>query len=516
MQKQKIEYYIKQKKEKREKMFKGIYFSDRNKKIEINKKYYNGEHWINTDSGGGNKTTSGKYIFGDSKKPQREDDKLQRSNGGKTMFSYGQLKVRNFVKFFTQTLEDSIIGSENQKITIKTNDSKQDSFLSELWDDNIETFIKTQLVKMIVTTVAVGKVIEEDGKIYIEKIDAKEIVPVYQRNKIVGYIRSIPLSKEDVKIQFNKEVKKENNIYTEIYLTIEDNIIFYKYINGEIIEKSNALNLEEVEERNILPYAIVENKTHPDHNFDYKHLAESEIFEIIEQNDTYNAQESIENLANLFLAIPKVSIDWNVAQKLEIDVKSSSFKRALNEFEFLPNNIDTLPIEVHKGEGIPESFYKNKQNVKKSIFEDAKIPYNIVSGDIPANISVETLELSMNILKNQLKQKRDKLVLLIKELSKIALQYNGDSVDINDIEVNLPSLETLSLKDMLTFYQEGNDRGWLPDNYAIEQSLKTIGKSEDIDKVISSKSENERAVQKQIEEEKNRLTKADLLDEQNR
>ena len=544
--------------DKRKDFIENLITSKRNKTLEINNDYYDGNHWNTDKDGQSNQTRSGKYVWGKSmpRKKNAKDDKLDRFSGvtNELKFHKGQLQKRNFVKYVVHKFQDFITGQENESITVTweeqvskdlTKDENQagsfqnanengnvnqdtakesgvdteaiNAFLKVLWKKP-ENFMKKQTARMIVDTVAINELVydADEEEYYVEAGHAEEIFPVYKGEDHVGTVRAYMISKEEAKGEFDIEVQEDDVSYAEAYWKEKDDVYMVKFINGEkyipesMKETDGVVKLTADEKINFDPFDVIPNREHPKHKFDENNLADSEIFELIEQNDSYNAQRTIEHITNLFLAMPKVSIDWDTFEKLGLDVDDEAFKQALQEFQFLPNTLDTLPIKVHEGKGIPESFYVGLEHKEKAMFEDASIPMVLASGNLPANLAVETLKIATKVLDMALKQKREALRDLIRKTSMKALVAKGliknETEDIDqNIQVGFPTLGDLDVKDLIEFFFQAGDRGWLPDDYLIQESLDLVGRHDDVDKVISIRNQNRVSILSAVQEEKDRI-----------
>lgn len=509
-------------------------------------------------------------------------DKLDRKNdysAKEIQYHAGQLQKRNYIKFFIQFYQDFITGTDEEEIQVvyerevkedftkdenNVSSNPQDSdnvteeealvnrsvnnldnegneadqeddnseeinkVLKSLWKTP-EQFVKTQVARMTASTIAVGA-LEYDAdeeQYFVSIVDAREIVPIYKRDQRIGTLRTYMIDKEECEAVFDMKIDegKDKASYAEIYYKEKDEVYFIKFVDGKPyfgdIEapEGNVQAIKVTDKKQKFdPYDMVPNIKHAFRRFDEKELEDSEIFEWIDQNDSLNAQNTIEHISSLFIAQPKTSIDWDVAEKMQLDTESEEFKQAIHEFDWLPNSIDNIPVKVLDAKGIPESFYKSKDEKKQNLFEDAGVPMIIASGQIPSNLGVETLQLSNNRLNLKISQKREPIANLIKKIS-LKMLYakgliSGEEIDeIKNIKVIFPSNNNFTKEKFLDYLFMAVDKGLLPDEYATLIYLEVVGKQEDSERVIASRNSSLQALKSLIDREKNADRKIKLAQE---
>lgn len=480
--------------------FRDLINNDRNNRLRINRKYFDGEHWAFNSDGRSNTTTSGKQVWGKSRKGNQDTDVYQRnaSTSSDTSFSRGQLSIYNFIKKFIHLYQDYILGDKTGKCevkyvpsdTLELGSAKESEALinekiSNLWK-NIDSFIKEQVAKAVLNTVAVSKLvidINDHNNDEVVCVDAINYYPIYDGSKRVGSCEMYMISPTEAKgygVSSDKEA-----VYAKFIYSVGDTFYFIESVNGYI------LNLQEdgtaeilIEENAYDPYDLVSNLDHPFTVFDDNSLEDSEIFDWIDKNDNYNSSRTIEFLTNMYLAAPKASIDFEIMKNLNIQITDPAIQDALRSFQYSPFSIDTLPIKVTTGSTIPESFYIGLQNTKDALFEDANIPAFLLSGSMPSGIAVETIELGMKMLQRKIQQKRDQIEKIVKDATIKYLEVQGIvGVDRDDIVLDLPAVVGLSSKELLLQMKEYSIAGILPSKYVREEALELMNRAGDLDRV---------------------------------
>lgn len=528
-----------------------IIFSDRNKLLEIHRAYYNGDHWDFQGFETTNRTKSGKLIWGktdsnDAAYNPSSTLRQKRAKGNAIRFHSGQLQIRNYVKLVSQKYQELITGDAKSKITVKYNKeedqekavilnqsiqsqdpqkpsdtptevdavpeedpqtTKINMYLDDYWSD-IKNFIKTQSGRMFVDTVAVTSVQyvtpEENDEVaekeyFYEIEDPEEIVPIYQGTKHVGTMKTYMISVADARAMgLVMAGKKDDDIvpYAKVYITKKNKTFLYRIVDGMIFtndytidDGGNAVDLSKTEEINFDPYVFVANLDHPFRNFDEKNLEDSEIFGIIEKNDSLNANETIRYLTNQYLAMPKLTIDMDLADKLNIDINSPEFEESLDNYQFFGGALDNIPVKLVEGQTVPQSFDVGVDGIRRDILQDASLPDFIVTGAGMSNVSAETIELGLSLLSKKIEQKREQNRMLIRKISLKVLcamkliDLKDANKEYDNIEVDFPELNPMDAGDFLSYLFNQNNP--IPDEYKIEQFLLATGKSDDYARVIN-------------------------------
>jgi hypothetical protein len=497
-------------------------------------------------------------------------------------FSSGQLQKRNYIKFFIQFYQEFICGTDKEEILVTyepevqedlTNDeasitgqetNPQDgSIVTQINNGNVQTpidqseqansdegkqatieeinkllkslwkspekFAKKQVAKMVVTTVGVNALEydPEDERYYVSVVDANEIYPIYRRDQRVGTLRTYFIDKDEAELMYDTklETKQNRTTYAEIFYKEDDEVYFVKFVNGKPIydeefkqQGNNIVIKIEDEKTRFDPYDIVNNIDHAFRDFDDNSLADSEIFEWIDQNDSLNAQKTIEHIASLFIAQPKTSLDWDAIEKMQLDIESDEFKQAVHEFDWMPNTLDSIPVKVLDAKDLPQAFQNSKEDKVQALHEDAGVPLIMASGSIPSNLGVETLQLSYSRLNRKISQKREVIAELIKKTSMKMLLAKGvidgdEMEEMKNIKVHFPNSDTFSAKDLMEFLFRAVEKGLIPDEYATQVYLEMIGKQDDIEKVVGLKNASFAAIQPLIQREKDTQRKLQLAQE---
>lgn len=489
--------------------------SPRNRLLDIHRQYYDGKHWQITE-GRGNQTMSGKRIWGGKSTTANPEDVFKRGQSNKEVsFGEGQLQIRNYISKTIQVYQDYIVGDDGD-IEIEwadesdANASTIGDFLKSLWFDS-DVFLKEQVARGVLNTVSCARLnYDDDEGYYVTVEDARDIFPIYVKDKRVGTLVTYPISAEQAKdlgVQ-SKGEKNKQSVYAEaFYKDTDDEWYFVKIVDGVIVNESGEPEIL-LPELAFDPFDIVSNLDHPFNKFDDNDLEASEIFALIDKNDAYNANSTIEFLTNLFLASPKVSIDLEMLKELHLTLDDPGIQDAINKFQYSPYTIDSLPIKVNAGNSIPESFYTGMANIKDGIFEDAGIPQFILSGSLPSGLAVETVELGMTMLEKKINQKRKQLVKLIQMISAKALKAKKlvdepYSEIRSKIKVVIPPVISLSTKDVIGYLQTLAQNGVLPNRYAAHESLRLMNRAEDIETIEELEQESLGALRVEIETKKN-------------
>ena len=532
--------------------------SDRNKLIDVHRDYYNGIHWMFGESSDDktNRTRSGKLIWGKSNNINT-NDAYQRERGTSLGFHRGQLQTYNYIKSFIQIYQDFAIGNnvDDIKVTyeptateaeveavaqgegieqIDTNTERIQEFIDNFWID-IDSYLKTQMARMILNTVAIGSVQmdEQTGEMYPEVEDARKIFPVYHKTRMVGVISAYYIDAAHARILGVDT--KDDVIYSELYYQEEGQFYYVKMIDGKVIlEDGKPIPLPE--EMNFNPYTIVANIDHAYRMFDTTSLEDSEIFNWIDKVDALNSNATIEFITNQYLVMPKVTLDFQMAKEMNVNINDPAFRQALRRFQFAPGSIDSVPFKLHDGKSIPDSFYKGKTQIKDALFEDASIPQFLMNAQGMSNIKVETLQLGMSMLTRKINQKRAQLTRLIQEQTAKALKAAGLVTEANrevenNVHVNYPDIGGMTRKELLEHFSQAAQTGLYPKRYSQEESLKLIGKEEDIPEVKEAEQnelirinqeiqqqrsivENEQLAQAQVQQREQQLSERQQLEEQ--
>lgn len=515
----------------RKKAINNLINSERNAYLDVIRKYYEGHHWHVSPDGLTNQTTSGKNIWGKNRTNNgASKDPYERNVRGKREvgFSPGQLQTKNYIKRFIQIYQDFIVGKEKKDVSITYNpeiDTSIDDLeliqqsrqirdninkeLNILWKD-IDIFFKEQVAKMVLNTVSVTKLTYDfTNKKYKIKIeDAKEIFPFYDDSDTITCVIKA-YSIDAITANMFEGVNVNDNKFTcyaqAYYYNYDDKNWYYVEIVDGFITNPDGKPEKLIEELNFNPFSIVSNLDHPFRSFTPNTLEDSEIFDWIEKNDTLNAQSTIEYLTNLFLASPKVSLDLEQLDKMGIDPNDAAVKSALEAFQYSAFTIDTLPIKVQQGNGIPESFYRGLDITKQSLFEDASIPMFLASGNIPSGIAVETIELGMLMLSKKIDQKRQQLIKSIREISIRYLKQKGlvKTIESETIEVTMPPVNSLSLSEQIKTMQDLTVNQILPSKYVREEMLKLLNRYEDLEKVRDIENREGALLRQEIEQRTN-------------
>ena len=531
--------------EARSKKFSAMINSPRNARLKMHRDYYDGIHWV---YGNGKVTTtrSTKVIWGKGGTYQgSENDKLaRRDSGHDDGYSAGLIQTKNYIKLFTQTYQDFILGDEEAEIEVtlqpeikkgsveegekqETVDQYEEAneFLKDLWVDAPE-FIKTQTPRMVINTVGSQSLSWDSvaGKYVVQLEDSMQLYPIYDRDRHVGTMQGYMISGEDAKLLYGiaNLKKKEAVTYMEAYYPDEAGDYWMaRYVDGKLIGetdadgKSTAEAMKLPEEINFDPYTIFPNIDHPYRKYDEKHLEDSEIFNWINSNDTLNSTETIEFITNLFMAMPKLGLDFVAIEKLGLDVTSAAFQQALSKYQYAPNAIDNVPIKPAEGVTLGDSFYKGKDTIKDGLFEFAGIPQFVINAEGLVNIAADTIELGMSILIRKINQKRQQLIKGMKETSLKALKAKGyvdsdTTINTSDLIVTLPDITSVNMKDMLKALMDAVDRNIVSEKYATKEFLNAIGREQDLDEVIEEKQIGLLNVRGDIEKQKS-LVKNEIL-----
>ena len=461
--------------------FSSLESNKRNTTLRNIREYYQGNHWLYDEDGKSNTTMSGKKIWGGRTRQGNSTDVYQRSGKSKDVsFTRGQLQTINYIKRFTQVYQDYILKGGDVKIYVESENEdlqqKENLILDEIWED-AGVFVKEQVTKLVLNTVGVSKLIYTNNRYYVRAVDAINVYPIYDDTVIVGTIESYMIDAAEAKA-YGITTKEKMVSYADVYYP-DDSGQYYniKFVNGEIIS-DDGKPTKLIPELNFNPYNIVSNLDHPFTVFDNDSLEDSEVFEWIDKNDTLNATRTIEFLSNLFLASPKVGVDHEKLEKMNLTLEDPALQDALSRFQWSPYTIDTLPIEVHQGNGIPDSFYKGLAMIRQGLFEDASIPDFLITGEIAGGLATETLELGLSMLESKINQKREQIKKLIRSVSEKVLQVNG--IEGAVIEIEMPPVKELAIKDMIREIRENTIAGILPTRYSQGEVLKLLNKGDDI------------------------------------
>ena len=497
----------------RKKILSDLLNNKRNSTLEIHRKYFDGEHWLIDENGRGNTTTSGRKIWGKSKSTSLSDsDAYQRTTTYKEVsFSEGQLQTQNYPKRLTHIYQDYITGGDKNdtNVTYEPNteedlelDTDQENIksineqLEELWVD-VDKFVKTQVARGVINTVMIGKLEYAGGNYSITVCDAIDFYPIYDGSTHVGSLISYEIDDTEA-LMYGVQTNGKDAIYTEAFFPIGERYHFVRMVNGKIVDEPSPLP----DELNFDPHVMVSNIDHPFNKFDDNTLEDTEFFGWIEKNDRLNAALTIEFLTNLFLASPKVSIDFDVLEKMNLSLDDPRIEQGLLAFQYSPFTVDTLPIKVSAGNTIPESFYKGIESIKESLLEDAGVPAFLINGRIPGGLATETIELGMSMLTKKIQQKREQITMLIQGLSLKFLKLQGTEIDKSELVVNFPPVVEISTEDLLNQFKELKNNGTFPHKYVREETLKLLNRSEDIERVIEIENEDLTSLKTRIEEQR--------------
>jgi len=506
--------------------------NDRQSTMITNRLYYDGLHWQIEEDGLANTTTSGKLIWG------RVERNVQpatgkgssmraraRGRGNVIAFPDGQLQTINFIKLFAQVYQDYVTGNSEEDVSVTWEGIKGEEVeeseleaankdLGAFWEDT-DSFIKTQITRGIVNTVMIAKIdyqqplkegekaISGDatratqilGEFSVSSADPLELFPIYEGEKVVGWVRAHFISIGEAKVfgdrfgvSINKGKDKETTFAEAWYISPVDGHFYYvRFIQGKIVmEGGEPLRLED--ELAFLPYEMVPNIDHAYRRFDDFTLEDSEIFNWIDKNDAINSNETIAFITNQYLAMPKVTIDIEAADKLNVDINSASFRQLLEKFQYFGGSIDSLPIKLIQGHTVPDSFYTNLERIKSGLFEDAGIPEFLISGHGMANVSEETMRIGLTMLIRKITQKREQIEKLVIAMTRNCLRLKGyidEEVKDKDIliEVHFPDLMQLTKLETIDHILESFRDGLYPSDYARRRLLEITGRIEDLDEV---------------------------------
>ena len=492
--------------DERRSLSKKLIESGRNRTLEMHKDYYDGKHWdIGVDQKT-NKTRSGKTIWGkvldSTAVTGAYGDRTRAGSSTKDIsFHEGQLQIRNYIKRFTQIYQDSILGSSNEDVVLTHEDEAITEALGSSFVD-YKSILKLQVAKLVTATVAIQKISYHPSTGYvISAEDAAKIVPIYVGNKHVGTIASYMITKEEAKAMFGVAAEGDDAVFMDMYYPDEEgNYINVKFVDGVMIEEPMRMP----DTLNFDPYCIVSNLDHPYRKFDEYNLEDSEIFSWINDNDALNANETIEFMSNQYYALPKVSVDYEMLDKMGVDINSASFQQAMSNFQYFAGSIDSLPIEVHDGKTIPDSFYKGKETIKTSLFEEAGIPQFLLNAESISNIAEGTVKLGMQIFTRKIEQKRERLMELTRMTAyKIAKAQGLIPEDAKmhdfDISISFPDLVQLTKSEQLEQMYMAADRAILPEKYITREVLELLGKGEDLIEVEAEKQDDLDALRAKIE-----------------
>ena len=491
------------KKADRENYFQGLIDSKRNKTLRMHKDYYDGIHWSIEKNGESNTTRSGKLIWGKHENTYTgaEDDKLARKGRQRNQISFneGQLQTHNYIKLFTQIYQDFVLGSDDDVIKVEytgpENTVEIQKELDMMWS-NVDSFIKEQVAKMVISTVGVQSLNLVNGQYQVQIEDAEQCAPIYRNGEIVGGLKYYTIDAESAELIYGLKVKEDKAIYVDLVYPLygddgqELRFFNTKFVNGVLI---GTVEMPDSLQFNI--YDFVANIDHPYRKFSEDSLEDSEIFNWIDRNDALNSNETIEFITNQYMAMPKMSIDWDAMEKMKVNPNDEAFKQALENFQYFAGSIDSLPIKLVDGKVIQDSFYKGKETIIESLFEDAGIPRMFVHSKGMANVAAETIKLGLSILTRKISQKRDKAIQLIKRGSIKALKAKDlieQDLDVRDlpIKVELPSLIDIDIAEMTTTISTAVNTNIIPNQYATELFLETLDKEEDLGRVIAEKQAN--------------------------
>ena len=515
-----------------------IISSDRNKILEIHRDYYDGIHWAVDKGGQANSTRSGKLIWGKSFNYQgSESDKLGRSGGkgNKISFHEGQLQTHNYIKLFTNTYQDFVLGQGDDNIEIiyeetdekpknekavtepenapapqgeepKEKEDTKSEFLDKMWKDST-SFVKEEIARMVITTIALCETVwsEEEGYTVVIR-DAQEFVPIYKDGKHIGSMRVYMISALDAKDLYQVDLgKKEEAVFADMFYPEEERYYNTKVVDGVVIDTvlmPDSLNFD--------PFTFVANLDLPFRDFDEDNLEDSEIFNWIDRNDALNSNETVEFVSNQYLAMPKITMDHDIMDKMGISMKDPAFKKALKEFQYFPGSVDSLPIKLQDGKTIPQSFYTGKDTIIQALFEDAGIPRFVFSGEGMINISAETVTLGMGMLVRKISQKRDQMIRLIKTASMKALKAQGlidKDMDLRDlpISVNLPNVIGLNQEEFLEQLFIALDKNLITKEYATMEFMRSIGREDEAEDQIKALDSNSAELLEGVEARANEI-----------
>jgi hypothetical protein len=464
-----------------------IITSDRNKIIQMHKDYYDNIHWDINEVGRANASRSGKWFFGrqninNISAVTIRDRQKANSNGGSDGLTTGQLQTKNYVKLFIQTYQDFLTGGGDEPLAVTYKDNEDaNEILQGTWGD-IRPFLKSQLAKLIINTVAITKTVwDNEEKIYkVEEVEAENFVPIYKnKNILIGGIECYYIDTQTAILQYPQieslnKVDSDQVSYAEIYIEDSNQVIRKEYVNGYMVSEMVL-----IDQFALQPYTFVANIDHAFRQYDEKNLEDSEIFNWIDKNDSINANETIAFVVNLIMATPKYTIDAEKMNYLGVKLESLAFKQAMQNFSPFLGQVTELPIQLVDGTTVPDSFYQNLERMTQTIYEDAGIPKFIVSGEGISNISEETMSLAMSVLNRKLEQKKQQLHLLIQKTSEKILDKLGIEYD-SDVSINWIELGGLSQKQLIEHLVAGFQAGLYPKEYTYNETLKLIGRSDDI------------------------------------
>lgn len=493
-------------KKDRKAYFERLQVSERNKTLRIHKDYYDGIHWNVDESGRANTTRSGKLIWGKiSSYDGSSNDKLARKKlrGNQISFHDGQLQTHNYVKLFTQFYQDFVLGSDDQLVKVEWIDGEvgggdeegvtsnveqiQDT-LDKLWVDS-NAYIKEQIARFVISTVGVQSIGYVDGVYSVDIEDAEFCAPIYKGDASIGFMKFYTIDGIEANALYNVDADQDDKVsFVDLYYPDENDV----YVNTKVVDGKIVGTVVMPDELQFNPFDFVANLDHPYRKYDEKSLEDSEIFNWIDRNDALNSNETIEFVSNQYLAMPKISVDWDSAEKMGVKVSDPAIQQALENFQYFPGSIDSLPIKLVDGKTIPDSFYKGKNTIVDSLFEDAGIPRFFVSSEGMSNVAEGTVKLGMRALVRKVSQKRDKIILLMKMGSMKVLKAEGlvdPNMDVRSlpIRVELPELDDTDVVSMVNVLVQAVQNGIISQEYATEVFLELTDREEDLERIVSEK-----------------------------
>lgn len=485
------------------KFFEDFATCERNKIIDIHRDYYNGDHWIVETNGEIYSTRSGRVIWGKrvSFDPQGNDPLNRRTRQSRNAsFTQGQVQTHNYVKDVCQKYVDYLFGDEEGEVSVYIEEgssaAEYQEVVDSLWSD-IESFLKWELGRMYTDTIGAIRINYDsnNNEYYLDVQDPKEFIPIYKGREVVGNILVSTIDAEEAKAY---GVNGDSDVtYVEVFLEENDRVLFTRLVDGTQVDQWLALP----DQLNFLPIVFVSNIDHPFDDFSETKLEDSEIFNIIERNDVINANETIEFVANLYYASPKLSIDSVAIKELGIPVNSPEFMQALDQYQYFPGGVDNLPLKLLQGEGVPDSFYKGKEQNKKALLEKAGIPEFLFNGTMN-NVAAETVELGLKVFAKKISQKRAQLQQLVRDATATVLSTYGVEVEDDDITLIMPDVLSQKFKDLIDSLFQALDRNVLTEQYATERYLELTGRQDDLEEIVNTKQANQVALLESIQKQK--------------
>lgn len=484
----------------------------RQEHIDINKAYYNGEHWDLSADGTSNTTKSGKKVWGKLVRENniKSQDPYQRdnNNGFDPSFHKGQLQIRNYIKQFIHIYQDYLFGNSSEPFQIKVaepqvegeqpvvaNTKEINQMLETFWFENSDvlSISKSALAQAILTTVFNLKLkystVKDDY--IVEACDSSHLFPIYDGEEVVGYMIAYTIDANTAKM-YGVDTNDEA-YFTKVFYDQGDGVFMNTLVNGEIISEvedgyTTVISFDDaaikLDDRiAFLPYFMQPNIDSATSKFDDYTLEDSEIFGWIDKNDALNANETMAFLGTILYVFPKTVFDYEKAEKAGMDPDDPAIKQGAINWTPSMFQLDNMPVKTEPGQKIDESFYNQLDRIKTSLFEEASIPEFLLNGKGLSQISEQTVKLAMASLIKKIEQKRDALTKLYKEVSVKYLSLKGIELPESEIIVQWGDITLESKSQIATTLQSAVTAGILPASYVQRKILELTNNEEDIAEV---------------------------------